>query len=201
MPWGGVGGGVSAQNVYVYVLFWFLKWHRLRNFQIKLLNSGPIRPRQGTEIYNFGAPSPLEALHWLFCSFSRFYLQFSKKSPRKSGESSEKSSGENRVKSYHVCGCHGFFGPDKQNSLAGAQFWHSGARFALKMTILGRAIHGPMPVQGETLEELSGPLVHTSFPWKRYGPRIGPYEFSPIFVWTNGAQSSLKVSVLTGIGP
>ena len=27
----------------------------------------------------------------------------------KSGESSEQSSGENRVKSCHVCGCHGFF--------------------------------------------------------------------------------------------
>ena len=26
---------------------------------------------------------------------------------------------------------------------------------------------------------------------------IGPYEFPPEFVWTNGAQSSLKVSVLT----
>ena len=30
---------------------------------------------------------------------------------------------------------------------------------------------------------------------------IGPYEFPPKFVWTNGAQSFLKVSVLTGIGP
>ena len=40
-------------------------------------------------------------------------MQFSKTSPLKSGESSEKSSGENRVKSCHVCGCHGFFGPEK----------------------------------------------------------------------------------------
>ena len=40
-------------------------------------------------------------------------MQFSKTSPLKSGESSEKSSGENRVKSCHVCGCHGFFGPDR----------------------------------------------------------------------------------------
>ena len=39
-------------------------------------------------------------------------MQYSKTSPLKSGESSEKSSGENRVKSCHVCGCHGFFGPD-----------------------------------------------------------------------------------------
>ena len=66
---------------------------------------------------------------------------------------------------------------------------------------LGRAIHGPIPVQGETLEELSGPLVHTNFPRKRYGPMIGPYEFPPKFVWTNGTPSSVKVSVLTGIGP
>ena len=54
---------------------------------------------------------------------------------------------------------------------------------------------------GETLEELSGPLVHTNLPRKRYGPMIGPYEFPPKSVWTNGGQSSLKVSVLTGIGP
>ena len=67
--------------------------------------------RQGTEICNFGAPSPLEALHWIFCFFSSIYVQFSKTSPLKSGESSEKSSGENRVKSCHVCGCHGFFRP------------------------------------------------------------------------------------------
>ena len=40
------------------------------------------------------------------------YVQFSKTSPLKSGESSKKSSGENRVKSCHVCGCHSFFGPD-----------------------------------------------------------------------------------------
>ena len=74
--------------------------------------SGQVRPRQGTEICNFGAPSPLEALHWIFCFFSNVYVQFSKTSPLTSGESSEKSSGENRVKSCHVCGCHGFFGPD-----------------------------------------------------------------------------------------
>ena len=52
--------------------------------------------------------SPLEALHWIFCFFSSLYVQFSKTSPLKSGECSEKSSGENRVKSCHVCGCHGF---------------------------------------------------------------------------------------------
>ena len=51
--------------------------------------------------------SPLD-----FLLFSSIYVQFSKTSPLKSGESSEKSIGENRVKSCHVCGCHGFFGPD-----------------------------------------------------------------------------------------
>ena len=51
--------------------------------------------------------SPLD-----FLLFSSINVQFSKTSPLKSGESSEKSSGENRVKSCHVCGCHGFFGPD-----------------------------------------------------------------------------------------
>ena len=41
------------------------------------------------------------------------YVQFSKTSPLKSGESrGKKSSGENRVKSCRVCGCHGFFGPE-----------------------------------------------------------------------------------------
>ena len=99
--------------------------------------SGQVRPRQGTEICNFGAPSPLEALHWTFCFFSRFYVQFSKTSPLKSGESSEKSSGENRVKSCHVCGCHGFFGPDFIDLLMGlfrgAVFRHGGG--ALKQPI------------------------------------------------------------------
>ena len=55
-------------------------------------------------------------LHWTlstgFLLFSSIYVQFSKTSPVKSGESSEKSSGENRVKFCHVCGCHGFFGPE-----------------------------------------------------------------------------------------
>ena len=38
-------------------------------------------------------------------------MQFSKTRPLKSGESSEKSSGENRIKSCHVSGCHGFSAP------------------------------------------------------------------------------------------
>ena len=45
-------------------------------------------------------------------------------------------------------------------------------------TFPGTAIHGPMPVQRETLEELSGPLVRTNFPRKRHAPVIGPYKFS-----------------------
>ena len=66
--------------------------------------SGHVRPRQGTEICNFGAPSPLEALHWIFV-FSPVSMC---NLVRRAGESSEKSSGENRVKSCHVSGCHGF---------------------------------------------------------------------------------------------
>ena len=83
--------------------------------------SGRARPRQGTEICNFGAPSSLEALHWIFCFFSSISVQFRRTSPLKSGESSEKSSGENRVKSCHVCGCHGFFGPETSLSFATAK--------------------------------------------------------------------------------
>ena len=41
---------------------------------------------------------------------------------------------------------------------------------------------------GEIFEELSGPLLHTNFPRKRHGPMIGPCEFHPKLVWTNGAQ-------------
>ena len=48
-------------------------------------------------------------------------MQFSKTSPLKSGESSEKSSGENRVKSCHVCGCHGFFGTERGKGLGLSQ--------------------------------------------------------------------------------
>ena len=54
---------------------------------------------------------------------------------------------------------------------------------------------------GETLEELSGPLVHTNFGGNSYGPIIGPYLFLGKFLWTNGPESSSKVSPYTGIGP
>ena len=63
---------------------------------VLILLSGQVRPRQGTET-------------GLFVFFSSIHVQFSKTSPLKSGESSKKSSGENRVKSCHVCGCYGFF--------------------------------------------------------------------------------------------
>ena len=36
--------------------------------------SGQVRPRQGTEICNPGAPSPLEALHWIYCAFSPVFM-------------------------------------------------------------------------------------------------------------------------------
>ena len=96
--------------------------------------SGQVRPRQGTEICNFGAPSPLKALHWIFCFFSSVYVQFRKTSPLKSGESSEKSSGENRVKSCHVCGCHGFFGLEirrRLNRLENNLVWPNGEQGVL----------------------------------------------------------------------
>ena len=53
---------------------------RCRRYVFKL-HSGQVRPRQGTDICNFGAPSPLEALHWIFCFFSSSNVQFSKTSP------------------------------------------------------------------------------------------------------------------------
>ena len=78
---------------------------------------------QGTFDHDKGQKSAISGrrLHWrlsigFFAFFSSIYVQFSKTSPPKSGESSEKSSGENRVKSCHVCGCHGFFGPEKRDS-------------------------------------------------------------------------------------
>ena len=52
-------------------------------------------------------------------------MRFSKTGPLKSGEISERSSGENRVKSCHVCGCHGFFGPELGLPY-GSLFWRSG---------------------------------------------------------------------------
>ena len=65
----------------------------------------------------------------------------------------------------------------------------------------GRALYGPIPVKTETFRELWAPLVHTNFGGNSYGPIIGPYLFLGKFVWTNGPESSSKVSPYTGIGP
>ena len=68
-------------------------------------------------------------------------MQFSKTSPLKSGESSEKSSGENRVKSCHVCGCHAFFGPEECNQYVrfrGREFLGWGSESGSDWRIQGR---------------------------------------------------------------
>ena len=71
----------------------------------------------------------------------------------------------------------------------------------ITVTSQGRALYGPIPVKTETFGELSGPLVHTNFGGNSYGPIIGPYLFLGKSVWTNGPESSSKVSPYTGIGP
>ena len=58
----------------------------------------------------------------------------------------------------------------------------------------GRALYGPMPVKTETFRELWAPLVHTNFGGNSYGLIIGPYLFLGKFIWTNGPESSSKVS-------
>ena len=70
-----------------------------------------------------------------------------------------------------------------------------------QMTKQGRALYGPIPVKTETFRALWAPLVHTNFGGSSYGPIIGPYLFLRKFVWTNGPESSSKVSPYTGIGP
>ena len=54
-------------------------FYRKKGFSERVLRrSGQVRPRQGTEICNFGAPSPLEALHWRlstgFLAFSPVFM-------------------------------------------------------------------------------------------------------------------------------
>ena len=54
----------------IFTGFWSISGY-VRNlrgslFSSEKFSSGQVRPRQGTEICNFGAPSPLEALHWIF---------------------------------------------------------------------------------------------------------------------------------------
>ena len=65
----------------------------------------------------------------------------------------------------------------------------------------GRALYGPIPVKTESFRELRAPLVHTNFGGNSYGPIIDPYLFLAKFAWTNGPESSSKVSPYTGIGP
>ena len=65
--------------------------HIQRDYWQKNVNweSGHVRPRQGTEICHFGAPSPLHFfnfLQWIFSLFSRFTVQFSKEMGPKYGE-------------------------------------------------------------------------------------------------------------------
>ena len=110
----------------------WISLHSPVSLNSRFRGSGQVRR---TEICNFGAPSPLEALHWIFWFFSSIYVQFSKTSPLKSGESSEKSCGENRVKSCHVCGCHGFFGPERLLPLQYWCSWRHLAQFNLILTL------------------------------------------------------------------
>ena len=85
---------------------------------LSVMNSPQSVINQGTFDHDRGQKSAISGrrLHCTggspldFLLFLQYYVQFSKTSPLKSGESSEKSTGENRVKSCHVCGCHGFFG-------------------------------------------------------------------------------------------
>ena len=94
-----------------------LAFHQFRESFQELGFSGQVRPRQGAEICNSG-----RRLHWrlstgLFAFSPVFMCNLVRRAPLKCGESSEKSSAENRVKSCHVCGCHGFFGPEFSHAL------------------------------------------------------------------------------------
>ena len=142
-------------------------------------DSEHVRPRQGTEICNFGAPSPLEALHWISCFFSSIYVQFSKTSPLKSGESSEKSSGENRVKSCHVCGCHGF--PALSDILGESQI-------DPLIPIRLKYRDTPPPFLRDTFEKVSPPLgrtrvcVHLYMHHHQFVSRYGSHFYRNAFV-------------------
>ena len=53
--------------------------HLPKESLLRLFLSGHVRPRQGTEIFNFEALSPLDFLNflqWIFSFFSRFTVQF-----------------------------------------------------------------------------------------------------------------------------
>ena len=58
--------------------------------------------------------------------------------------------------------------------------------------------------QGEESEKhrLENTVWNRTVSWgNSYGPIIGPYLFLGKFVWTNGPETSSKVSPYTGIGP
>ena len=78
--------------------------------------SGRVRTRQGTEICNFGAPSPLDFPGFSPVDFSPFSPSCLCKLVRKAPQNVEKIArfpdGEKGAESCHVCGCHGSFGPD-----------------------------------------------------------------------------------------
>ena len=80
-----------------------------------------------------------------------------------------------------------------------------------------RALCGPTPVSRPKLSENFEGHWSITFSWGNfiwtthwsipftgeisYGPLIGPYLFLGKFIWTNGPESSSKVSPYTGIGP
>ena len=82
---------------------------------MRLSKSGHVRPRQGTDICNFRAPSPLD-----FLVSPVYVLPFSpgalcnlvRKSPQHMEKIARSPGGEKSAESCHVSGCHGFFGPD-----------------------------------------------------------------------------------------
>ena len=101
------------------------------------LFSGHIRPRQGQKSAISGAVSTG------FFLFPSFYVQFGWKRPPKSGESSEKSSGENSVKSCHVCGRHGFSAPIFRSLEPQMMEKPSKTQFALVMPALKKRNQNP----------------------------------------------------------
>ena len=79
----------------------------------RIFSSGRVRPRQGTEICNFGALSPLDFLVFS-CGFFSFLSRLSvynKEIAPKCGENCRFPGGEESIESCHVSGCYGFSVP------------------------------------------------------------------------------------------
>ena len=77
--------------------------------------SGRVQPRQGTEIYNFGAPSPLDFLsflQWILSFFFRFYVQFSQEIAPNCGENCPMSGRRKRHRILSPLWLSLFFGPE-----------------------------------------------------------------------------------------